>query len=105
VVDAGDAAFIDHGGGVVNVGIRIDEANDGGDAADGIDDTLEGALVIEDEGAPQEQVLRRVARQRQLREGDDLGAKVAGAASVVDDLRGVAFKITDSRVDLGECDP
>ena len=69
---------------------------------DGIDDALQGGLVVADEGLAQEQVLGRVAGDGQLREGDDVGAEVAGAVGVVDDLVGVALEVADGGVDLGE---
>ena len=96
---------MDHGGGVVDVDVGIDEADDGGDAAQRLlNDALEGPQVIEDEAAAQQQVLGRVAGQRQLREGDEVGAEVAGAVGVLDDLVGVALEVADGGVDLGQRD-
>jgi len=104
VVDAGNAPLVDDGGGVVDVGVGIDEADDGGDAAQALDDALEGALVVEDEGAAQEEVLRRVARDSELREGDDVGARLARPQAELDYLGGVAFEVAYGGVDLGEGD-
>jgi len=61
-------------------------------------------LVVEDEAPSQQQVLRRVARDRQLGERDDVGVGVPGALAVLDDLSGVSLEVTDRRIDLGERD-
>jgi hypothetical protein len=65
---------MDDGGGVEDVSVGIDEADNGRDAAQVLGDVLEGALVIEDEAPAQQEVLGRVARQRQLGKGNDVGA-------------------------------
>jgi hypothetical protein len=50
----------------------------------------------------EQQVLGRVARRRELREQDDLRARVAGAGDVLADPGRVALEVADARVDLGE---
>jgi hypothetical protein len=105
VVDARDAPVGNDGGGVVNVGVGIDEANDGGDALQGVGDVLQGSKVVGDEAAAQQQVLGRVARKGQLRERNDVGAEVAGTVSVIDDLAGVALEVADDGIYLRKRDP
>ncbi len=95
---------MDNSGGVVDVDVRVDKADDGRDALDLGGDVSKRLLVVENEGASQQQVFRRVARQGQLRKGNEVGAEVASAAGVLDDLRGVALEVTDRRVDLRERD-
>jgi hypothetical protein len=95
---------VDDGGSVEDVHVGIDEANHGRDAVQVLGHVLEGTLVIEDETPAQQQVLRRVTRQRQLREGNDVGPEVPRPAGVLEDPGSVAFKVTDGRVDLSEGD-
>jgi hypothetical protein len=104
VVDAGDLAFVEDGGGVVDVCVGVGVADDCGYAANGGGDALKSLEIIEDEGAAEEKVFGRVAGDGELWEGDDVGAGFAGAVSVVDDLGGVAVEIADYGVDLGESD-
>ena len=52
----------------------------------------------------QQQVLRRVAVDRQLREDDELGAGLPCARYLVADLGGVAVDVADGGIDLGERD-
>ncbi len=68
------------------------------------DDFVERGQVVVDEGAAQDEVFGRVAGDGQLRERDDVGAEIAGAADPVDDLRGVAGQIADGGVDLRQGD-
>jgi hypothetical protein len=105
LVDAGDAAIVDDGGGVVEVDLAVDEANDAGDAAQAFGDALQRFEVVVDETAAHEEIFRRVAGQRELRVGDDVGAELAGARAVVEDLGDVAFEVADGGVYLGEGDP
>ena len=102
VIDAGDLAFVEDGGGVVEVVIGVDEADGGGNAVDLGCDVLQRLEVVIDETGAHEQVFRRVAGERELGEGDDVGALVAGLGDVVEDLVGVTFEVADSGVDLGE---
>jgi hypothetical protein len=89
---------------VVDVRVGVHEANDSGNAAQLAHNAVEGALVVADEGTPQQQVFRRIAGEGQFREGNDVGAEVAGARSVVKDLGSVAIEVADYGVDLRERD-
>ncbi len=95
---------MDDGGGVVDVLLGVDEADDEGDAGAALDDDVEGVLVVADELGPQEEVFRRVAGDRQLGEGDEVDALGAGPLHAVEDLGDVAFEVADGDVDLGEAD-
>ena len=66
--------------------------------------SLERPLAGGQEMGLQQQVLGRVAVDRQLREHHQLGAGLAGALDAVDDLGGVAVDVTDGGVDLGQRD-
>ena len=57
-----------------------------------------------EEAVLQQQVLGRVAGQRQLGEHDELGAGVAGALGPVGDLGRVAVEVADGGVRLRERD-
>jgi hypothetical protein len=104
VVDAGDLAIVDDGGGVKYVVVGVDEADYGRDAVNLGRGVVQRRLVIEDEAAAQQQVLGRVAGDRELREGNEVGAGLAGTVRVLDYLRGVALKVANGRVYLGERD-
>ena len=56
------------------------------------------------EGRAQREVLDRIAGERHLREDDDVGAALHGAAREIEDLAGVAVKVADAGVDLRECE-
>ncbi len=65
-------------------------------------DAIERRQVVDDEPPSEQQVLRRVARHRQLREGDQLDAQLPRALGVLQHLRRIAVKVADGGVDLGE---
>ena len=52
----------------------------------------------------QQQVLRRIARERELREHHELAARIARPGDPVAHLRGIALEVADRRVDLRERD-
>jgi len=105
VVDALDLAVGSEGGGVVDVVLHVDEADDQGDPLRGRGDLLQLAEVVADEARLEEQVLGRVAGQEQLREGDQVGAGFTGTLGPLDDLATVSFEVANGRVELGEGDP
>ena len=85
VVDAGALAVVDHRGGVVDVVARVDEADDRRDARARRAATSSSARRLSSMNAGEQEVLGRVAGERQLRKGDELGAQVARALDRVDD--------------------
>ena len=57
-----------------------------------------------DERGAEQEVLRRIAGDRELREDDELGAGVARLGDPPDDAVAVAVEVADGRVDLGQSD-
>ena len=77
-------------------------ADDRDDPLHGLRDPRQRLLRRAQEVLLEQQVLRRVAGQHQLREHDQLGALVASALDVLGDLGGVALEVAHARVELGE---
>ena len=90
-------------GGVVYVRVGVDIAHHRGDAAAFGGDALEVGVVVPNELRLEQQILRRIARQRKLREGDKIGGKRARLPYPRDDALGVARKIAHRRVYLCHC--
>ena len=65
----------------------------------------ERALCGADEARAQEQVLRRIARDRELGEEDDVGARVLRLVHPREDQLAVPVEVADSRIDLGQREP
>ena len=57
-----------------------------------------------DERGAEQEVLRRIARDRELGEHDELGARVARLGDPPDDAVAVAVEVADGRVDLSQGD-
>ena len=57
-----------------------------------------------DERGAEQEILRRIAGDRELGEDDELGAGVACLGDPRDDAAAVAVEVTDSRVDLSQSD-
>ena len=68
-------------------------------------DRLERLVRCADEAGPQEKVLGRVARRRELREDDEIGAGGARLLEAAEDPGPVAPEIPDDAVELCERDP
>jgi len=85
-------------------GTVVDEANDGGDTNGRGGDALERSEVVKHERPPKYEIFRRIARDRELGEGDQVRARIAGPRDPIDDLRRVAVKIAHNEVHLGERD-
>ena len=103
VVDACLLAVVEDGGGVEDIVRIVDVAHHGRhvQAACGIAHLLQRGQICFHEPAPQDEIFRRVAGQRQLGEGHQICTQRLGFADAVNDLVGVAFKIADGRVGLG----
>jgi hypothetical protein len=84
------------------VRLRVPDESD--DVRDAGGELPEGPRVCVEEVPLEQQVLGRVAGERQLRKHDDLGALAAGALDRVADLRRVAVDVADRRIELGERD-
>src|SRR6185295_11858032 len=101
----GDLAALEQGRGVVERlpfggEVLLDEADERGDVLDLGGDLAERVDVLLDEVGAFEEVAGRVAGEAELREDDQLGAELAGAADVLQDLVDVALNIPDRGVDL-----
>ena len=105
MVDAVEHTVVGEGGRVVDVVLEVDEADHRGDALGLGDDVLQRFQVVADEVGLEQQVLRRVPGQGQLRERDQVGAQVAGPSDPVGDLLGVPPEVADREVGLGQGDP
>ena len=105
VIDAGPAAVVQDRGRVEDVVALVDEAHHGGEAAGGAGDLGQRAQVRLDERRLEEQVLGRVAGDRQLGKGHQAAAERARLLETGADLGDVALEVSDRRVDLGEGDP
>ena len=84
---------------------RVDEADDGGRAGGMAGDLVQACQVLLDEIDLDQQVFRRIARDRQFGEGHDVRPKRLGFFEPLDDFPGVPFEVTDGGVDLGHGDP
>ena len=90
---------------VVEVAVEPRDADEGGDAARRACHLLGRGLGRADEARPEEQVLRRVARDRKLGEEDEIGFLRFRLLQSPEDALGVAVEIADDGVDLGEREP
>ena len=102
-VDAADLAAGEDVAGVVEIGVEVGRADERDDplrlGGDLLDRRRAGRA---DERRAQQQVLRRVAGDRELREEDEVGAGVPRRGEPVEDAGPVAVEIADDAVDLGE---
>jgi hypothetical protein len=68
-------------------------------------DLVERPLGGADEAGPEQQVLGRVARDRQLGKERQVAALATGLLEPVDDQVAIAFQVADDGVDLCEREP
>ena len=66
---------------------------------------FEGAEIVRDEGGPQHEVLGRVARDGELREGDEIRSGRPGVADGLFDQPAVPLEVAHRGVVLGQRDP
>jgi predicted amidohydrolase len=90
---------------VVEVGVEVGSTDERRDPVGRLRDLVDRAPRRADEAGPQEQVLRRIAGDDELREEDEVGAGVPGLVEPLDDACRVAVDIADDAIDLCECDP
>ncbi len=100
-VHAVDAPVGAHGGRVVQVTARLGVADHGGATSGAGRDLVERLDRLRDERGPQEQVLGRIAGDRQLGEDDEVRARRLGGVIGVEDALGIAGEVADDDVDLG----
>ena len=109
-IDARQPPVLDHGRGVVQTVVIIDEADDerkGSPCAcrrAAVHDALERGQVVANKRRPEQQVLRRIAGDSQLRERDNVAAGYGRPAGVVQYLGNVPVEIADDGIDLSEAD-
>ena len=73
-----------------------------GDAADALRQILQRVVARRDEVVPQQQILGRIASDRQLGCDQDIGAESDGAGGAVENPGGVAGDVAEGAIDL--CD-
>ena len=89
---------------VREIAVEPRSSDEGGDALRLGRDRLERLVCCADEGGPQEEVLGRVPRRRELREENEIGAGGARLSEAAEDLRPVASEVPDDAVELRERD-
>ena len=99
-----DLAVRAHRARVVEVALEIRRADERDDAARRRGYLRQRLLRRADEPGPQQQILRRIARHRQLREDDEVGAGALRLLEPLEDQRAVAVEVADGRVRLDECE-
>ena len=104
-IGADDLAAGADGGGVEEVAVLLDVADDRRAVACAGGELAEHGGVVGDEARLEHEVLRRVAGDRQLGEGDEVAARRVGAVVGVDEEGEVAVEVADGRVELGQRDP
>src|SRR5690606_7255463 len=104
VVDGVHPAPGADGGGVVEVAAGVDEPDDHGALAGRGRHPVERPPVVGDEAGLQQQVLGRVAGQRQLGEDGQVAARLLGLPGGAQHALDVAVEVADGRVDLAERD-
>jgi hypothetical protein len=81
------------------------EADKGRDAGRLARDLFQRLRSRAQEARPQQQVLRRVAGDGELRHEEQVGARPAGLADRVHDPLAIAVEVADGGVELGEREP
>ena len=102
VIDSGQFAILENGGGIVDIVLHIGKPDDGGDIPGGLGHLLQSLQVILDKGAIQQEVFGRITRQGQLREGHQIGPPFPGLFDSLDDFPGIPPQISHGDVHLGE---
>ena len=85
--------------------MRLDEAHDGHAVAGGRGDLVECSEVVRHKPRLEEEVLGRVARDRQLREHAEIRPRLLGQSECSEDPIDVALEITHHGVELRERQP
>jgi hypothetical protein len=99
-VDRRNLAIGEHGERVVDVLRALGEADHGDDLPRVGRDLAHRRLGLQQEVLLEQQVLGRVAGQHELREEDELGARVARAGDLLAHEPHVAVEVADARIDL-----
>ena len=75
-----------------------------GDPARRLRDPVDRSARRADEPGAEQEILRRIAGDDELREQHDVGVRLARLLEPLDDPRGVAVEIADDAIDLCECE-
>ena len=102
VVDRLHLAVRADGARVVEVAVEVGEADERDQAACGGGELVQARLGGTDEAGSQEEILRRVARDGELREEDEVGAAGARLVETLEDPAPVPVEVADDRVHLHE---
>jgi hypothetical protein len=102
VVDSFNLAVGEHGAAVEEVAIEVGGAEQCGDARRLCGDQGEAPLCCLEEAGPQQQVFRRIARDRELGQEYEVGLRVARALDPGEDSLPVPVEVADDRVHLRE---
>ena len=103
-VDGLDAAVRAHGARVREIAVEPRCPDERDDAVRRRRDLLDRRVRCAHEAGPEQQVLRRIARHRELGEDDEVGPGLAGAIDVAKDLLAVAVDVADDHIQLCESD-
>ena len=86
--------------GIEDVVFPVDESNNGRHVPRPADDLVQSRQIGVDELRLQQQIFRRVTRQRQLRKCDDIGIGVARTFHPLDNFLRVSLDIADDDINL-----
>ena len=100
-----DSAVGHEGGGVEDILVSVHEANHGGDPFHLPDDPVQDREVVGDELGAQQEVFRRIARDGQFREHDQIGLRRPGRIQSFEHQSGIAVEVADGRVHLSQRNP
>ena len=102
MVDALPLAVVEDGGGVVGIDAEVDEPDDGRDVPPcrRLLHAFECCEIVAHEAPPERQILGRVARDREFREGDEIGSLGFRRRNLRRDRAHVAVEVPDCAVDL-----
>ena len=102
VIGAQPFPVVQHGGRIVYVVLLVDEADDCSDALCLGDDLFEDLQVRLGERGLEEKILGGIARENELREGDQVSPCPFGLLNIAAYPSGIALEVANSWVHLGE---
>ena len=104
-VDRSQGAVRADGAGVREVAVEPRRAHQGDDAGRGAGDLLERSVRGRHEAGTEEEILGRVARDRELRKDGEVGACAARVIEGGEDPVAVSLEVADDGVELRQGDP
>ena len=91
--------------GVVEIAVEVRRTDENGRASCLPGDLLDRLLGRADEAGPKEQILRGIARHRQLGEDHEICGAILRLGQSLEDQCAVSLEVADDRIDLGQCEP